>query len=91
MQAALAQRRAATRARLQARIDQGMNDGELPPDTDTAVLADFYATVLAGMSLQARDGATRKSLMATVAAAMRAWPESPPRPVKSPRRELARA
>ena len=74
LQSALAQRREAERTRLKARIDQGLKEGELPPGTNTAALADFYSTVLAGMSLQARDGATRKSLMATVATAMRAWP-----------------
>jgi TetR/AcrR family transcriptional regulator, copper-responsive repressor len=74
LQSALAQRRDAAKTRLKARIDQGLKEGELPPGTNTAALADFYSTVLAGMSLQARDGATRKSLMATVAAAMRAWP-----------------
>jgi AcrR family transcriptional regulator len=76
LQSALAQCREASRAGLKARIDQGAKDGELPPGTDTAGLADFYSAVIAGMSLQARDGATRKSLKATVATAMRAWPEA---------------
>jgi AcrR family transcriptional regulator len=76
MQAAIAERRAEARARLKARIDQGAKAGELPAATDTGALADFYATVLTGMSLQAREGVNRKSLLATVAAAMRAWPES---------------
>jgi AcrR family transcriptional regulator len=86
MQAALAERRAAQRASLKERIDCGLKAGEMPAGTDTGALADFYATVLTGMSLQAREGATRKSLVATVAAAMRAWPESEKRaarPVKN--------
>jgi len=74
LQAALAERRADSRERLKARIDQGAREGELPAGTDTGALADFYATVLIGMSLQAREGASRKSLLATVEAAMRAWP-----------------
>ena len=74
LQAALAECRAASRERLKARIDQGAREGELPASTDTGALADFYATVLTGMSLQAREGASRKSLLATVEAAMRAWP-----------------
>jgi len=93
LQSALAESRAAGRARLKARIDQGLKDGELPRGTDTGALADFYATILSGMSLQARDGATRKRLLATVAGAMRAWPDRPARaskrltqkPVASPR------
>lgn len=74
LQSELAQRRASGRAILKARIDQGLREGELPPGTDTAALADFYSTVLQGMSVQARDGATRKRLLATAEAAMRAWP-----------------
>jgi AcrR family transcriptional regulator len=76
MQAAVAECRAGARARLKARIDEGAKAGELPAGTDTGALADFYATILTGMSLQAREGVGRKSLLATVAAAMRAWPES---------------
>jgi AcrR family transcriptional regulator len=87
MQAALAQSRAAARARLKARIDQGLKDGDLPRGTDTGALVDFYATVLSGMSLQARDGASRKRLLATVASAMRAWPISPKRAAQPVRRE----
>jgi AcrR family transcriptional regulator len=74
VQAALADFRAASQAGLKARIARGIRDGELPPGTDAAALAAFYATVLQGMSIQARDGATRKRLLATAAAAMRAWP-----------------
>lgn len=74
LQSELAQRRASARAILKARIDQGLREGELPSGTDTAALADFYSTVLQGMSVQARDGATRKRLLATAEAAMRAWP-----------------
>ena len=82
LQSALAASRADAKARLKARIDQGVKDGELPRGTDTGALADFYATVLSGMSLQARDGASRKRLLATVATAMRSWPDSPTRTSK---------
>lgn len=75
IQAALAERRAESRRRLKARIDRGVREGELPAGTDTAGLADFYTAVFQGMSQQARDGASRKSLAATAEAAMRAWPE----------------
>ncbi|WP_437286832.1 TetR/AcrR family transcriptional regulator [Sorangium sp. So ce406] len=59
---------------LQARIQRGIEDGELASDTDAAALATFYSTLLLGMSVQARDGASRESLRAAVEAAMRAWP-----------------
>ena len=74
LQELLAEERAAGKARLKARIERGVKDGDLPPDTDVSGLANFYSAVIAGMSLQARDGASRKSLMATVETAMRAWP-----------------
>jgi hypothetical protein len=41
---------------------------------------------MSGMSLQARDGASRKSLLATVETAMRAWPAQPERAAKPPKR-----
>lgn len=74
LQSQLAERRANAKAILKARIDRGIREGELPPGSDTAALTDFFVTVFQGMSIQARDGATRKSLLATAAAAMRAWP-----------------
>jgi len=76
VQSDLAQRRAAMKATLKARIDRGAAAGELPHGTDTAALAEFYSTVFQGMVMQARDGATPKRLRATAEAAMRAWPRS---------------
>ena len=75
VQRALADRRAAQKKHLKERIAKGIADGELARGTDAGALADFYATVLTGMSMQSRDGATRKTLLATAEAAMRAWPE----------------
>ena len=74
LQSVLAERRAAPRRALKARFDRAVRDGELPRSTDTAGLADFYTAVFQGMAVQARDGAPRKSLLATAHAAMRAWP-----------------
>ena len=91
LQATVTARRSAGKARIKARIDRGLAEGELPPGTDTAALTDFYSTVMTGMSMQARDGASRKSLMTTVDAAMRAWPEAPKRPSKRSARALASA
>ena len=76
IQAGLAKRRAAGDAGVRCRIEHGIKDGELPADTDAEALANFYATVFRGMSMQATDGASRENLMATAAAAMRAWPKA---------------
>ena len=48
--------------------------GELPRETDVAGLARFYVTVIQGMAVQARDGATEAELLAVVDTAMIAWP-----------------
>jgi AcrR family transcriptional regulator len=47
---------------------------DLPDGAGPAVLAKFVATVLQGMSVQARDGATRGELEAVGELALRAWP-----------------
>jgi len=75
LQAALAKLRASSRAKMRERIARGIGAGELPHDTDASALASFYGTVMAGMAAMAHDGATRKTLLATVEAAMRSWPE----------------
>lgn len=61
------------------RILKGKADKELAADTDTRALAGFYATVLSGLAIQIRDGASRASLQGVVRAAMAAWPASPRR------------
>lgn len=60
-------------ARILARLNQGAAGGELPDDADLKGLAAFYTTVLHGMSIQARDGASRKTLQAVARQAMCSW------------------
>jgi TetR/AcrR family transcriptional regulator, copper-responsive repressor len=74
VQDALLLRRTEAIANVGRRIQGGIDNGELPPDTDAKDLANFYATIYQGMSMQAKDGATHESLMATVRTAMRSWP-----------------
>jgi AcrR family transcriptional regulator len=74
LQAILAQKRAASRTGLKARIEKGIRDGDVPRGTDAGALADFYSTIMTGMSALARDGTTRKRLLATVDSAMRLFP-----------------
>ena len=76
-QAALARQRDEGKARLRQRIQQGIKDGDLPADADATVLANFYSAIIAGMSMQAREGASRKTLLGMVETAMRAWPQGP--------------
>jgi len=74
IQEALVRRRALGIGLMQARIQRGIDDGEMPAGTDAGALANFYATVYQGMSMQAKDGATRESLLGSVEMAMRSWP-----------------
>jgi len=45
--------------------------------------------VIAGMSLQAKTGASRKALVAMVEAAMRAWPDAPKQAARAKQRATA--
>lgn len=69
----LRRRRAENHMALRTRLERGVAEGELPPDFDSCATATFLATVQHGMSIQARDGASRAALLATVAGGMAAW------------------
>jgi AcrR family transcriptional regulator len=58
---------------LAARIRRGIAAGDVPKGADAVAMATFYTTLLQGMSIQARDGATKKQLLATAEAAIAAW------------------
>jgi AcrR family transcriptional regulator len=58
---------------LRERMESAVRDGDLPPGTDCLKLATFYATVQQGMSIQARDGASREVLLTIADSAMMAW------------------
>lgn len=69
----LAQSRQAAQGALERRLARGIAEGDLPRGADIAALAAFYYTVLQGLSIQARDGASREMLIAIVDCAMAAW------------------
>jgi len=77
IQKMLAQQRAETRSRFRSIIETGIRKGELPRDTDALALTDFYVAIISGMSLHAREGGSRKTLLGMVQTALRAWPEAP--------------
>lgn len=58
---------------LEERLARAVAEGELPPMTDCRAIATYYATVQHGMSIQARDGASRKALRAIADCAMAGW------------------
>lgn len=69
----LAEQRRAGTAELRERIAAGIKDGDVPAGADITALAEYFSTVLHGMSIQARDGASRASLLAVAEAAMAGW------------------
>jgi len=52
------------------RIRRGQREGDVSKHTDADALAAYYATVLHGLSIQARDGAPRATLHSVVDCAM---------------------
>lgn len=66
------QRRAGTEA-LRERLVRGQADGDVPPGADTGALAAYVRSVQYGLSMQARDGATREELDAVVDHTLAGW------------------
>lgn len=60
---------------IRQRLARAVDDGELPDSTDVRALALFYGTVLHGMSIEARDGVSRKQLQLAIDFAMKSWPD----------------
>jgi AcrR family transcriptional regulator len=68
--------RLAAQQAIHTRLQSARRAGELPEQADVAALAAFYAMVVQGMSVQARDGASVNILMRAAELAMRAWPSA---------------
>jgi AcrR family transcriptional regulator len=70
----LADRRRDMHATIKDRIARGVADGEFPPPpAGLDGIARYYTTVVEGLSIQARDGATRRELETVITCAMAAW------------------
>ncbi|MFA1626209.1 TetR/AcrR family transcriptional regulator [Rhizobium mongolense] len=65
--------RAVTLERLKARLDRAVADGEVPVATDVHALSRFVQTVQFGMSILARDGASRAELEAVAEVSILGW------------------
>jgi hypothetical protein len=53
--------------------EAGQRAGDVPKTTPTAALTAYYSTVLHGLALQSRDGASGKTLMQVIDFAMANW------------------
>jgi AcrR family transcriptional regulator len=70
----LADRRRDQFATIEDRLARGVTDGDLTaPPAGLGALARYYTTVVQGLSVQARDGATRAELETVITCAMAAW------------------
>jgi AcrR family transcriptional regulator len=70
----LAKRRDAGVTALRERFERAVAEGDLPPESNSADLARYIATVMHGMSVQAASGAQRSELERVAKIALRAWP-----------------
>lgn len=62
---------------LRARIERDISERILPAETDAAGLSGMVMAVIQGLSVLARDGGDRASLLAIASVALRAWPGRP--------------
>lgn len=70
----LADGRRAQRAEIRDRLARGVADGDLvASEAQLDAMARYYATIVQGLSVQARDGANRQELDAVINCAMSAW------------------
>ncbi len=73
IQEQLLQKRHWVKQRIYERLQQGIQDQDLSPNSPIEAMADFYTTIIQGMTLQARDGATIEQLNRVAEHAMKSW------------------
>jgi len=57
------------------RLKRGVEDGDLPADTDCAALARYFITVMRGLGVSVVSGIKRKELLGIARIALQVWPE----------------
>jgi AcrR family transcriptional regulator len=65
--------RARTFERVKERLERAIADGEVPPTIDVDALSRFVQAIQSGISIMARDGASRCDLEAVAKVAMGSW------------------
>ncbi|MGE7989682.1 TetR/AcrR family transcriptional regulator [Pseudomonas sp. NPDC089554] len=70
----LVERRAVMQLGLCHRLEQARREGDLPGDTDCVALAAYVMVVIQGMGVQAKAGASRKTLNTVVDQVLMTWP-----------------
>lgn len=70
---ALKIRRLDKQTALERRFERGVAEGDLPAGADCAAIAAYVASLQHGMSIEARDGATRETLLAIADCTAAGW------------------
>ncbi|MFJ5300257.1 TetR/AcrR family transcriptional regulator [Pseudomonas sp. NPDC088368] len=73
----MTQHRTAARQAMEKRIQRGIDEGDVPADTNVQALAGYLNALSRGLAVHARDGATPEQLLEIVQVAMQAFPDSP--------------
>jgi AcrR family transcriptional regulator len=60
---------------LHKRLEQGKRKGELPSTANTTVMAEYFTSVVTGLSVQAANGAAARDLNEVIEMAMASWPK----------------
>lgn len=63
-------------AEIRERFQRAVDDGDLPPEANPALLARYVHTLASGIAVQAASGVSREELQEMVDAALRNWPPS---------------
>jgi AcrR family transcriptional regulator len=58
---------------IRKRLERGVAEGDVPKGVDLEPLTSLLLSVVHGLPIRARDGASRAALLAGIAAAMAAW------------------
>ncbi len=64
-----------TAASILERLKRGQQEGDISEEAPIRALAAYYATVLHGLSIEAKDGASKETLTMVVDCAMNSWKE----------------
>ncbi len=59
---------------LQKRLERGKGKGELPLTANTTAMAEYFTSVVTGLSIQAANGAATEDLNQVIEMAMASWP-----------------
>jgi hypothetical protein len=60
---------------LKIRFKRAQDEGQLSSDMNSDNLAAYFVTLIRGLSMQAKAGASRADLQSVVSMAMKVWPQ----------------